>query len=141
MNPLTAGFGRFVHTLRAIRRHRQVFLFLLAFWFYNDGIGSIIKMAAIFATEIGLSTQEVRDRRSAPARRGIGGQVGNARQRDRAVDRDRVAAAERIPFVERRAAPQPQSEVASRRVSDRRDAIHIAYRNSTGKLVKRDVNG
>ena len=59
VNPLRIGLSRVGETLRELRKHKQVFLFLLAFWFYNDGIGSIIKMAAIFATEIGISTQNI----------------------------------------------------------------------------------
>jgi len=59
VNPLRIGFSRVGETLKEIRQHKQVFLFLVAFWFYNDGIGSIIKMAAIFAAEIGISTPNI----------------------------------------------------------------------------------
>ncbi len=54
MNPLQASVGRLFHTFRALRQHRQVFVFLLAFWFYNDGINTIIKMATIYGAEIGI---------------------------------------------------------------------------------------
>jgi UMF1 family MFS transporter len=33
---------------------KEAFKFLLAFWLYNDGIGTIIIMAAIFGSEIGI---------------------------------------------------------------------------------------
>jgi UMF1 family MFS transporter len=42
------------HTLAALRRYRNAFLFLLAFLVYNDGIQTIIRMATIYGTEIGL---------------------------------------------------------------------------------------
>ncbi len=44
-NVLRAGFGRLAHTFRQITRYKQLLLFLAAFWLYNDGIGTIIKMA------------------------------------------------------------------------------------------------
>ncbi len=53
-NPLQASFSRLGHTFREITKYRQLFLFLVAFWFYNDGIGTIIKMATIYGAEIGL---------------------------------------------------------------------------------------
>lgn len=54
VNPLTAGFRRLSQTFREIRKYRQLFFFLIAFWLYNDGIGTIIKMATIYGSEIGI---------------------------------------------------------------------------------------
>jgi UMF1 family MFS transporter len=41
-------------TLRQIRRYRELTLFLAAFWLYNDGISTIIKLAAAYGDEIGI---------------------------------------------------------------------------------------
>ena len=59
VNPLREGMRRIVGTLREIRRYRQAFRFLLAFWLYNDGIGTIIVMAVIFGVEIGIGQQHL----------------------------------------------------------------------------------
>ena len=53
-NLLLAGFSRLGHTFRELRLYRQAFLLLVAFAIYNDGINTIIRMASIFGTEIGL---------------------------------------------------------------------------------------
>mgnify|MGYP000567452919 CR=1 FL=1 len=53
-HPVVAGFRRIGQTFREIRKYRQLFLFLVAFWLYNDGIGTIIKMATIYGSEIGI---------------------------------------------------------------------------------------
>ncbi|MBN2416176.1 MFS transporter [bacterium] len=53
------AFRRLKRTFSEIRVYRQLFLFLVAFWFYNDGIGTIIKMATIFGDEIGISTLDL----------------------------------------------------------------------------------
>jgi len=55
VNPIRAGFHRLRETVAEIRRYRQLLIFLVAFWFYTDGIGTIIKMATVYGTEIGLS--------------------------------------------------------------------------------------
>lgn len=54
INPLTAGFKRLSRTFKELKSYRQLFLFLIAFWIYNDGIGTIIKMATIYGAEIGI---------------------------------------------------------------------------------------
>ena len=58
-NIVIIGFRRVKQTLKEIRNFRQVFLFLLAFWLYNDGIGTIMVMAVIFGTEIGIGQEHL----------------------------------------------------------------------------------
>jgi UMF1 family MFS transporter len=53
-NPIVVGFTRIGHTLRELREYRQAFLLLVAFLIYNDGIGTIIRMAAPYGAEMGL---------------------------------------------------------------------------------------
>jgi UMF1 family MFS transporter len=59
MNAVVVTFRRLGQTFREIRRFRDVFVFLLAFWLYNDGIITIIKMATIYGTEIGLGQSDL----------------------------------------------------------------------------------
>lgn len=54
-NVLTAGFKRLSATFSELKKYRELFLFLAAFWIYNDGIGTISKMATIYGAEIGIS--------------------------------------------------------------------------------------
>lgn len=53
-NPVRMAMMRLHKTFREFRDYRQAFLFLLAFLAYNDGIGTIIKMATVYGNEIGL---------------------------------------------------------------------------------------
>jgi UMF1 family MFS transporter len=55
-NPVTAAFSDLLETFRELRRYRQAFLMLLAFLIYNDGIGTIFRMATIYGREIGIET-------------------------------------------------------------------------------------
>jgi len=41
-------------TTRALPRSPELFRYLLAFWLYSDGIGTVIKMATVFGTEAGI---------------------------------------------------------------------------------------
>lgn len=49
-----ASFAGLRVTFRELRRFRQATVFLFAFLIFNDGIGTIIKIAAIYGNEIGL---------------------------------------------------------------------------------------
>jgi MFS transporter, UMF1 family len=55
-SPLKASFGRLGHTFSEIRKYKQLLLFIIAFWLYNNGIGTIIYMATIYGTELGFSS-------------------------------------------------------------------------------------
>ncbi|MDA2921237.1 MFS transporter, partial [Desulfobacterota bacterium AH_259_B03_O07] len=50
-NPVLSGFKRLSQTFHEIRHYRQLLIFLIAFLIYNDGIGTIIKMATIYGAE------------------------------------------------------------------------------------------
>lgn len=54
VNPVRAAFFRLRGTLRDLRGYRHAFLMLLAFVLYNDGIATIIRMAAIYGATLGL---------------------------------------------------------------------------------------
>jgi MFS transporter, UMF1 family len=54
--PLRAAINRLVETGRALGRYRQAVLMLVAFLIYNDGIGTIMRMATIYATELKFDT-------------------------------------------------------------------------------------
>ena len=58
-NPLTASFKRLGKTYHELKSYRELFLFLIAFWIYNDGIGTIIKMATIYGAEIGIDQTDL----------------------------------------------------------------------------------
>jgi UMF1 family MFS transporter len=50
-NVLLAGFRRIKHTFYNIRQYRMLFIFLLAFLLYNDGIETVIAMSGGFGTD------------------------------------------------------------------------------------------
>lgn len=53
-------FSRLIETFRSLRTsYKQAFLMLVAFMIYNDGIGTIISMAGIYAVSRGLPAQAV----------------------------------------------------------------------------------
>jgi UMF1 family MFS transporter len=53
-SPLAASFVQLARTVRELRGYRQAALMLLAFLIYNDGIGTIIRMAGLYGAELKL---------------------------------------------------------------------------------------
>lgn len=51
---LTRGFRQLADTFRQMRNYRDLLVFLGAYWLYNDGVGTIMKMAAIYGSEKGI---------------------------------------------------------------------------------------
>jgi len=51
---LLAAARRLVETFQELRRYRDAFMFLLAFLLYNDGIQTMIRMATLYGSGIGL---------------------------------------------------------------------------------------
>jgi UMF1 family MFS transporter len=59
INPLRAAFRRLSNTFGDVRQYGELTKFIIAFWLYNDGIGTIIKMATIYGTEIGIGQTDL----------------------------------------------------------------------------------
>lgn len=60
MSYVKAGFDRVRETLSHLKSHRQVTLFLIAFFVYNDGILTVISFASIFSQQsLNFSLQEI----------------------------------------------------------------------------------
>ena len=54
-----AGFQQLAETFRKIRHLRTLFLFLAAYWFYIDGVGTVIRMAVDYGLSIGFSSSDL----------------------------------------------------------------------------------
>jgi UMF1 family MFS transporter len=49
---LKAGYSQFIQTFREIRHLKTIFLFLLAYWFYIDGVDTIVVIAVKYAKSL-----------------------------------------------------------------------------------------
>ncbi len=53
-SPITDSFVRLLQTLREIKKHKQAFMFLAAYFFYIDGVGTIISMSTAYGRDLGF---------------------------------------------------------------------------------------
>jgi UMF1 family MFS transporter len=54
-----ATFRQVGRTLAHLRERPDLLWFLIAFWLYSDGIGTIIKMATIYGAEVGIGQKDL----------------------------------------------------------------------------------
>ena len=58
-NIIKEGFRQFVTTFKKIRHLKTIFLFLLAYWFYIDGVDTIIRMAVDYGMSLGFESNDL----------------------------------------------------------------------------------
>lgn len=58
-NYLKIGAQRLMGTLKEINQYKELLKFLVAFWIYNDGISTIIKMATVYGRDIGIGQTDL----------------------------------------------------------------------------------
>ena len=58
-NFIVVGFKQFVGTFKRVRHLKTVFLFLIAYWFYIDGVDTIIRMAVDYGMSIGFDSNDL----------------------------------------------------------------------------------
>jgi UMF1 family MFS transporter len=56
---VTAGFRQFAGTFKKVRHLKVVFLFLLAYWLYIDGVDTIIRMAVDYGLSLGFESNDL----------------------------------------------------------------------------------
>lgn len=56
---LLKAIVRLKTTFGEMKKYPQVFLFLLSFWAYSDGVGTIMNMATIYGREVGIASSDL----------------------------------------------------------------------------------
>ena len=56
-HPVKESFIRLKNTFKDSKKHKKIFMFLLSFFFYIDGVYTIIDMATAYGTALGLNTE------------------------------------------------------------------------------------
>lgn len=56
-HPIKESFKRLAWTLKDMKKEKKVFLFLVSFFFYIDGVYTIIDMATAYGSALGLNTE------------------------------------------------------------------------------------
>ena len=58
-NFIADGFRQIIGTFKKVRHLKTIFLFLLAYWFYIDGVDTIIRMAVDYGMSIGFASNDL----------------------------------------------------------------------------------
>ncbi len=58
-NVLKAGIGQLRDTFQEVRHLKTIFLFLLAYWLYIDGVHTVIRMAVDYGISIGFESKDL----------------------------------------------------------------------------------
>ena len=58
-HPVRESFQRLGHAFRDIKKHKKIFLFLISFFFYIDGVYTIIEMATAYGSALGLDAMNL----------------------------------------------------------------------------------
>lgn len=58
-NLLADSFSRLYSTFKNIRQYKSVFVFLLAYFFYIDGVNTIIHMATVYGDSVGVDSNSL----------------------------------------------------------------------------------
>lgn len=58
-NPIARSMARLAKTFKNIRAHRPLFMFLLAYFFYIDGVDTIIRMATAYGSDLGIDANSL----------------------------------------------------------------------------------
>ncbi|MGM0640411.1 MAG: MFS transporter [Thermotogota bacterium] len=53
------SFERLGKTIGNIKNNKNIFIFLIAYFFYIDGVGTIIKMATSYGADVGIATNDL----------------------------------------------------------------------------------
>lgn len=55
-HPVRVSFERLFHSVRDLKGHKKIWMFLLAFFFYIDGVYTVISMATAYGSALGLDS-------------------------------------------------------------------------------------
>jgi UMF1 family MFS transporter len=55
-NPVSNGFKQLFDTFKKIKLYRPLFLFLIAYFFYIDGVNTIITMSTAYGSDLGITS-------------------------------------------------------------------------------------